>query len=259
MSTCTSPPAPSSASSAAPAAARPAWAASWPACGTPTAGTVRLGGVDLRDTTDDELRRRVAVVSQDVELFDASLRDNLTLYGTRPAPDDRLVAVLDTVGLGPWLAGRTDGLDTPLDAHSLSAGEAQLLAFARVLSSDAGLVVLDEATSRLDPATEDRLAAATEQVLAGRTAVVIAHRLATLDRVDEVCVVDDGVIVEHGRRAALAADPGSRFAALLRGGEARRPFSTSDEAYAEPPGRGEALVTTGGRGPGPGEPGPGAA
>jgi ATP-binding cassette subfamily B protein len=181
----------------------------------PTDGTVRLGGIDLRETTDDELRQRVAVVSQDVELFDASLRDNLTLYGTRPATDPELVSALDTVGLGPWLATRPAGLDTRLDARGLSAGEAQLLAFARVLLSDAGLVLLDEATSRLDPDTEARLALATERALAGRTAVVIAHRLSTLDRVDEVCVVDDGRIVEHGPRAELAADPDTRFASLL--------------------------------------------
>jgi ATP-binding cassette, subfamily B, bacterial len=181
----------------------------------PAEGTVRLGGIDLRDTTDDDLRRRVAVVSQDVELFDASLRDNLTLYGTRPATDDELTAALEGVGLGPWLAGRPAGLDTRLDARSMSAGEAQLLAFARALLSDAGLVLLDEATSRLDPDTEARLAAASRRVLQGRTAVVIAHRLATLDEVDEVCVVSDGRIVEHGRRADLAADPTSHFAGLL--------------------------------------------
>ena len=179
-----------------------------------TRGSVRLGGVDLRETTDDELRRRVAVVSQDVELFDASLRDNLTLYGTRPAPDAELAAALDAVGLGPWLATRPAGLDTPLEGRLLSAGEAQLLAFARVLLSDAGLVLLDEATSRLDPATETRLARATERALAGRTAVVIAHRLATLDRVDEVCVIEAGRIVEHGRRTTLAGDRGSRYASL---------------------------------------------
>ena len=184
----------------------------------PTEGSVRLGGVDLRATTDDDLRGRVAVVSQDVELFEATVRDNLTLYGTRPADDAALLAALDDVGLGPWLATRPEGLDAVLDARHLSAGEAQLLAFARVLLSDAGLVLLDEATSRLDPETEARLAAATERALAGRTAVVIAHRLATLDRVDEVCVVEGGRIVEHGRRSTLARDRRSRYAVLRRAG-----------------------------------------
>jgi len=194
----------------------------------PAAGVVRLGGVDLRATTDAELRRRVAVVSQDVELLDASLRANLTLYGTRSATDADLTRALTDVGLGAWLAALPDGLDAPLDGRSLSAGEAQLLAFARVLLTDAGLVVLDEATSRLDPLTEARLRAATEQALAGRTAVVIAHRLATLDRVDEICVIDGGRIVEHGARDALGADARSRYARLYAAG-------TRTVAVATPP------------------------
>jgi ABC-type multidrug transport system fused ATPase/permease subunit len=180
-----------------------------------TEGTVRLGGVDVRDTTDDELRRRIAVVSQDVELLDAPLRDNLTFFGALDAGDDAVWDVLDEVGLGPWAAGLPDGLDTRLDARALSAGEAQLIALARVLLSDAGLVLLDEATSRLDPATEATLAAATERALAGRTAVIIAHRLSTLDEVDEICVVHGGRIVEHDLRTTLAGDHRSHFAGLL--------------------------------------------
>jgi ATP-binding cassette, subfamily B, bacterial len=180
-----------------------------------TEGTVRLGSVDVRDTTDDELRRRVAVVSQDVELLDAPLRDNLTFFGARDASDDAILGVLAEVGLGRWAAALPDGLDTRLDARALSAGEAQLIAFARVLLSDAGLVLLDEATSRLDPATEATLADATERALAGRTAVIVAHRLSTLDRVDEICVVHGGRIVEHDQRATLAGDDRSHFAGLL--------------------------------------------
>jgi ABC-type multidrug transport system fused ATPase/permease subunit len=97
----------------------------------------------------------------------------------------------------------------------MSAGQAQLLALARAFLVDPGLVVLDEASSRLDPATEAALALATDRLLRGRTAVVIAHRLATLDRVDQIAVVDAGAVVEHGPRAALAADASSRYAALL--------------------------------------------
>jgi ABC-type multidrug transport system fused ATPase/permease subunit len=182
----------------------------------PTSGTVRLGGVDLRAVTAADLRRRVAVVTQDVELLRASVRDNLTVLGAADADDDRLRAVLDDVGLGPWLQRLPLGIDTVLDdAVGLSAGEAQLLALARAFLSDPGLVVLDEASSRLDPDTEAAVARATDRLVTGRTAVVIAHRLATLDRVDEIAVIDAGEVVEHGRRAALAADPSSRFAALL--------------------------------------------
>jgi ATP-binding cassette, subfamily B, bacterial len=187
----------------------------------PTSGAVLVGGVDLRIVPTSELRRRTAVVTQDVELLRASVRDNLTLFGSVEVGDDRLVAVIAEVGLGGWLDALPAGLDTRIDPHSgvgLSAGEAQLLAFARALLREPGLVVLDEASSRLDPATESRLAAVTDRLLSGRTAVVIAHRLSTLDRVDRIAVVDGGRIVEIGPRAALEADASSRFAQLLAAG-----------------------------------------
>jgi ATP-binding cassette, subfamily B, bacterial len=187
----------------------------------PGSGAVRLGGVDVRDLTIDALRRRVAVVSQDVELFRASVRDNLTLFGARPADDNRLLAVLDEVGLHDWLAALPDGLESRLEGgQGLSAGEGQLVAFARAFLANPAVVVLDEASSRLDPHTEQRIAAATEALLAGRTAVVIAHRLDTLDRVDEIAVVDHGRVVEHGRRDDLARDPASRYARLRRAAHA---------------------------------------
>lgn len=183
----------------------------------PTAGAVRLGGVDLRSVDPADLRRRVAVVTQDVVLFDGSLRDNLTLFGTTPAVDADLTGLLDQLGLGTWLAGLPDGLDSSIGpgGAGLSAGEAQLLAFARAFLADPGLVILDEASSRLDPATEILLEAAVDRLLAGRTAVVIAHRLSSLDRVDDIAVVDEGRIVEAGARIDLLRRPGSRFATLL--------------------------------------------
>lgn len=182
----------------------------------PTAGTVRVGGTDLRELDEDHLRRRVAVVAQEVDVFRASVRDNLTVLGTVPATDAALVSALVDVGLGDWFADLAHGLDQVIDGTAeLSAGEAQLLAFARVLLVDPGLVVLDEASSRLDPDTERRLAAATTRLRQGRTVVIIAHRLSTLDAVDEVCVVDGGRIIEHGDRRRLAADPDSRFGHLL--------------------------------------------
>ncbi|HXI17321.1 MAG TPA: ABC transporter ATP-binding protein, partial [Chloroflexota bacterium] len=113
-----------------------------------------------------------------------------------------------------------EGLDTRLapGGGGLSAGEAQLLAFVRVFLKDPGLIILDEASARLDPATERRIERAIDRLLAGRTAVVIAHRLATVERADEILLLRDGRILEHGARAALAADAGSHFAALLRAG-----------------------------------------
>jgi ATP-binding cassette, subfamily B, bacterial len=182
-----------------------------------TDGRVLLGGVDVRDLHLGVLRNRIAVVTQDVELFRASLRDNLTLFGTRPAGDDELLDVLDRVGLGTWLAAQGHGLDTELEgSQSLSAGEAQLLAFARAFLADPSIVILDEASSRLDPQTEARITAAMHDLLGGRTALIVAHRLATLDEVDHIAVIDDGRIVEQGDRTSLAADPASRYGRLLR-------------------------------------------
>jgi len=185
----------------------------------PTSGRVRLGGVDARDARLADLRGRATLVSQDVQLFHATVRENLTLFD--PAIDDtRILAVIERIGLGPWLrslhGGR--GLDAELRAGALSAGEAQLVAFARVFLRDPGLVILDEASSRLDPATERHIERAIDELLTRRTAIVIAHRLATVERCDEIAIVDAGRVVEHGPRATLAADPSSRFHELLRVG-----------------------------------------
>jgi len=188
----------------------------------PSVGGIRLGGVDLRDATLDDVRSRATLVSQDVQLFHARVRDNITFFD--PSIDDeRIRSVLERIGLGGWLRAlpRTsgaDGLDSEMLAGGLSAGEAQLLAFARVFLRDPGLVILDEASSRLDPATERHIERAIDALLADRTGVVIAHRLATVQRCDRILILEDGRIVEQGPRAALAQDPSSRFSELLRSG-----------------------------------------
>ncbi len=178
-----------------------------------TTGSVALGGVPIAEIPVDELRRRVALVPQEVELFAGTLRENVTLFD--PTPDDAQVeAALRAVGLDTLVDG---GIDRGLGAGGagLSAGEAQLLAMARVWLRDPDLVVLDEATARVDPETEQRLEAAVRRLIRGRTALVIAHRLSTLREVDDIVVFDAGLIVEFGSRDALAAAPGSRFARLL--------------------------------------------
>jgi len=156
------------------------------------------------------------MVTQDVQLFGASVRDNLTLFNPR-IPDGRVEAALEELGLGDWYRALPDGLDTGLPAGGggLSAGQAQLLAFARVFLRDPGLVILDEASSRLDPATERLLERAMDRLLAGRTAIVIAHRLDTVRRASAVLVLEHGRVVEYGPRAALARDPDSHLARLL--------------------------------------------
>ena len=182
-------------------------------------GAISVGGTDVRHLSASALRSRIGVVTQEVEIFRADLRDNLTVFGTLPGTDDQLIAALEAVGLGDWLASLEHGLDQHLEgATELSAGEGQLLAFARLLLADPGLILLDEASSRLDPTTEARLIAATDTLLAGRTAIIIAHRMSTLDRVDQILVLDHGRIAELGPRAVLAADPTTRFHQLLTSG-----------------------------------------
>jgi ABC-type multidrug transport system fused ATPase/permease subunit len=167
----------------------------------------------------EEVRRRVGLVTQDVQLFHATVRDNLTFFDPS-IPDARILAVLEDLGLGAWYGRLSNGLDTELesDGSGLSAGEAQLLAFTRVFLKDPGLVILDEASSRLDPVTEYLVERAVSKLLQGRTGILIAHRLATVQRADEIMILEDGRIVEHGTRVALMSDAGARFAGLLRTG-----------------------------------------
>jgi len=183
----------------------------------PLDGVVRLGGVDLRAVRLAAVRARIGLVTQEVHLFDASVRDNLTLFDDT-VPDHRIGAVLDTLGLASWLRELPRGLDTPLGpgGAGLSAGQAQVLACARVFLRNPDLVILDEASSRLDPATERLVHTALGRLLDGRTGIIVAHRLATVAYADDILVLEDGRVREHGSRRALAADPTSRFAGLLR-------------------------------------------
>jgi ATP-binding cassette, subfamily B, bacterial len=185
----------------------------------PTAGSIRLGGLDLRAAALADLRARVGMVTQEVQLFQASIRDNLSFFDAGVADAD-LTRALTELRLGDWAAARPQGLSTPLAAagQGLSAGEAQLLAFARVFLKDPGLVILDEASSRLDPATETLLERAVDRLLAGRTAIIIAHRLRTVQRADDILILEDGRVIEYGPRITLAADPHSRFFRLLQVG-----------------------------------------
>ena len=175
--------------------------------------------VDDRDVTGialRDLRRSVALMSQRVELLDDTIEANITLRD-RSIDAARVVAAIELLDLADWI-DEIGGLDTRLGhgGRQLSAGEAQLVAFARLLVRDPDVVILDEATARLDPVTEHRLQAATAGLLRGRTSVVIAHRLSTVRHADFVAVLDRGELVEFDRRAALEADPDSRFASAVR-------------------------------------------
>jgi ATP-binding cassette subfamily B protein len=180
----------------------------------PTEGTVRIDGHDLRDVTLASVRRQIGVVPQEPFLFAGSIRDNLT-FAAPDAGDDELWAAVDAVGLRDLVERQPAGLDQVIHERgsSLSSGERQLLALARAFLSQPRVLVLDEATSNLDLASETRIELALDAVLEGRTAIIIAHRLATAMRADRIAVIHDGELVELGSHAELVA-LGGRYAAL---------------------------------------------
>jgi ATP-binding cassette subfamily B protein len=185
----------------------------------PQSGTVSLGGVPTWDAHLGEFRKRVGMVTQDVQLFRASVRDNLTFFDSS-VPDERIMEAIHRLELEEWLNSLPDGIDTVLEAGGggLSAGQAQLLAFTRIFLEDPGIVVLDEASSRLDPATEALIERAVDHLLEDRTGIIIAHRLGTVTRADDILILEDGQVVEYGERTSLIADPMSRFSQLLSTG-----------------------------------------
>jgi ATP-binding cassette subfamily B protein len=175
----------------------------------PTGGVVRLDGVDLRDVPFSSLRERVGMVPQEGFLFDADLAANAR-YGRLDATDDDIAAAAAQLGLADWLEGLPRGLATRVGqrGESLSAGERQLVALIRAHLADPDLLVLDEATSAVDPQLEMRIGQALERLMSGRTSVTIAHRLSTAENADEVLVVDAGRVVQRGPHAELVRDDG---------------------------------------------------
>ena len=175
----------------------------------PTSGVVRLDGVDLRDVPFASLRERVVLVPQEGFLFDATLRANAR-YGKLDATDAEIQEAVEQLGLTDWLETLPWGLDTRVGqrGESLSAGERQLVALVRAHLADPDLLVLDEATSAVDPALEMRISRALERLQRGRTSVTIAHRMSTAENADEVVVVDKGRIVQRGPHARLVNQGG---------------------------------------------------
>jgi putative ABC transport system ATP-binding protein len=175
----------------------------------PTRGRVLLSGVPLDTVRFSSLRSRVVMVPQDGFLFDTTVADNVR-YGRPDSTDEEIALAFVELGLADWLEQLPDGLRTPVGerGESLSVGERQLVAVARAYIADPDLLVLDEATSAVDPATELRLNRALDSLTRGRTTVAIAHRLSTAEAADEVLVVDDGVVVERGPHAELVGADG---------------------------------------------------
>ncbi|MBE2200734.1 MAG: ABC transporter ATP-binding protein [Anaerolinea sp.] len=187
----------------------------------PQQGIVSLGGQDLRAAKLEGVWQSVGMVTQEVQLFQASVRDNLTFFNP-DITDARIREALHLLGLDEWFASLPEGLDTRLSSggRGLSAGEGQLLAFTRVFLRDPGLVILDEASSRLDPVTEHLIEQAIDRLLHGRSAIIVAHRLATVQRADDILILENGRIREYGPRLTLLADPQSHFNHLLHTGMA---------------------------------------
>lgn len=185
----------------------------------PDQGTVYLDGTDTRTLTDDTLRRKISYVTQEVQLFNASVRDNLTLYDPS-ITDEQIIATIEKIGIRDWFAKLPDGLDTRISTETpfLSTGELQLLTFIRVFLREPDIIILDEATSRLDPITEKYLEKALNTLLEGRTAIIIAHRLKTVLRADEILILEDGQVLEAGDTRELTQNPESHFARLLQRG-----------------------------------------
>jgi ABC-type multidrug transport system fused ATPase/permease subunit len=186
----------------------------------PPPGTVLLGGVDVLDLDLQALRSAVGVVTQRTEILAASLADNITLF--TDVPRQRVLDAVEELGLTDWVEGLPDGVDTMLGpgGTTLSAGEEQLVAFARLLVRDVQVVVLDEATARMDPVTEARVVRAADRLLARRTGLVVAHRLAATERADLVAVLDRGKVVQHGSRTRLAREDGPFKVLLEAAGQA---------------------------------------
>jgi putative ABC transport system ATP-binding protein len=170
----------------------------------PSEGKVLVGGVDLKLVRFRSLRDRVVMVPQDGMLFRGTIADNVRM-GRPEASDAEIVAAFRTLGLQDWLAEMTEGLATPVGERggSLSVGERQLVTLVRAAISDPELLVLDEATSAVDPSTEVRISRALNTLTAGRTVVTIAHRLSTAEAADRILVFDEGRLVEDGPHSDL--------------------------------------------------------
>ncbi len=181
----------------------------------PTSGAVRLNGVDLRDLAERDLRHAVVMVTQDGFLFSGSVADNIE-FGRPGASREEVVAAARAVGAHEFIRALPDGYDTDVRKRGgrLSAGQRQLVAFARAFLADPAVLILDEATSSLDVPTERAVQRALRTVLASRTALIIAHRLSTVEIADRVLVLADGRVVEDGTPEQLVAEGTGRFAAL---------------------------------------------
>lgn len=184
----------------------------------PYQGEILLNKKNISHLKLNNLRNRVALVTQDIQLFQSSLRDNLLFYDQSQSIKDRqLLFLLKEVGLEAWYSSLSDGLNTVLGPSGieLSAGEAQLLAFTRVLLTDPGLIILDEPTSRLDPLTEEKIEQLLDRILINRTSIIISHKISTIKRTDDILILNNGEIIEYGEKDSLERDTNSIFYKII--------------------------------------------
>jgi ATP-binding cassette, subfamily B, bacterial len=182
-------------------------------------GEILLNRSPIKSIPLKNLRDKVAYVTQDVQIFNGSIRDNITLFDENIG-DGRILEIINEMGMTKWYNSLSDGLNTVLSANGdgLSAGEAQLLALMRVFLKNPSLVILDEASSRLDAETESVIQNAILKLIKGRSVIIIAHRLWTVNCADDILILDSGEILEHGNREALIKDNNSKFNELLKTG-----------------------------------------
>jgi len=184
-----------------------------------TSGELFLSGQKINSLKFEDITNNIAYVTQDVQLFNATIRENLSLFNPK-IKDEEILNIIHDIGLTQWYSSLPQGLDTFLEAGGggLSAGEAQLLAFVRVFLKNPRLIILDEATARLDPITEQLIEKALDKLLKDRTCVIIAHRLWTVQRADDIVILEDGSILEHGVRETLLENKASIFYSLMEKG-----------------------------------------
>jgi ATP-binding cassette, subfamily B, bacterial len=182
-------------------------------------GDIYLNRRPIKSIPLKNLRDKVAYVTQDVQIFNGTIRDNITLFDENIS-DNRILEIFNEMGMMKWYNSLSDGLNTTLSANGdgLSAGEAQLLALTRVFLKNPSLVILDEASSRLDPETESVIQTAILKLIKGRSVIIIAHRLWTVNCADKILILDQGEILEHGNREDLIKDSNSKFNDLLKSG-----------------------------------------
>ena len=180
-------------------------------------GEIKVNGKKIENFDLEDLRNNIAIVSQDVQIFRATVRENLTFFD-ETITDEKILEVLNSLNLNQWLDNLENGLDTNLatGGTGLSAGEAQLLALTRIFLKDPKLIILDEASSKVDPVTEKLIENTIDKLLKDRTVIIIAHRLSTIKRADDILILEDGEMSEYGNRNKLESDKNSKLFGILQ-------------------------------------------